>query len=189
MDDADIKTHLEYILKKNYKKKYLGIFTIESFNILDLRKREKCSLILFINNVSRNLGHWVVVININYKLYFIDSYGLSPVFYNKNIKNNYSKINYFLSSRLQSDSTTTCGSYAIFFIHLISYCKYDILEFTDIFLKVFNFNNLIKNDIYIIKYVSKMYPHFNKRKCNKFFCNNKFLSNYKKCSKMMCKNV
>ena len=40
MDEINIKKYLEYILKKNYKKKYLGIFTIESFNILDLRKKK-----------------------------------------------------------------------------------------------------------------------------------------------------
>ena len=93
-----------------------------------------------------------------------------------------------LNKRLQSDSTTTCGSYTVFFIHLISYCNYNLSKFTDILINNFNFKNLIKNDLYIIKYISKMYPYFNKRKCNKFFCNNMFLSNYKKCYKTICKS-
>ena len=133
------------------------------------------------------MGHWVVIIKINHKLYFIDSFGISPNFYNKNIKNNYSKINYFLSSRLQSNLTTTCGSYAVFFIHLISYCNYDLPRFTEIFFDIFNFKNLLKNDLYIIKYISKTYPHFGKNKCNKFFCNNMFLTNHKKCLKKYVK--
>ena len=188
MDNTDVKNYLEYILKNEHKKHYLGIFTIDSFNILNIKNKKKCSLILFINNISKNLGHWVTIININHKLYFIDSYGLSPMFYNKNINNTHNKINYFLNKRLQSDSTTTCGSYAVFFIHLISYCNYNLSKFTDILINNFNFKNLIKNDLYIIKYISKMYPYFNKKKCNKFFCNNMFLSNYKKCYKTICKS-
>lgn len=188
MDNTDIKKYLEYILNNEHKKHYLGIFTIDSFNILNIKNKKKCSLILFINNISKNLGHWVTIININHKLYFIDSYGLSPMFYNKSINNIHNKINYFLNKRLQSDSTTTCGSYTVFFIHLISYCNYNLSKFADILINNFNFKNLIKNDLYIIKYISKMYPYFNKRKCNKFFCNNMFLSNYKKCYKTICKS-
>ena len=188
MDDIDIEIYLKYILKGRSEQHYLGIFTIDSFNILDIRGRKNCSLILFIDNVSKNLGHWVSVIKINYKLYFIDSYGLPPTFYNKNIKNVYSEINYFLNTCLQSNLTTTCGSYAVFFIHLISYCKYNLTVFTDIFFNNFNFLNLLKNDLYIIKYISKVYPYFNKKKCNRFFCNNMFLSNYKKCHESICKS-
>ena len=40
MDDVDIKIYLKYILKGGGEKHYLGIFTIDSFNILDIRRKK-----------------------------------------------------------------------------------------------------------------------------------------------------
>ena len=40
MDNTDVKNYLEYILKNEHKKHYLGIFTIDSFNILDIRNKK-----------------------------------------------------------------------------------------------------------------------------------------------------
>ena len=39
MDNTDIKTYLDYVLKGNDKKK-LGIYTINSFNILNIKGKK-----------------------------------------------------------------------------------------------------------------------------------------------------
>ena len=41
MDNTDIKTYLDYILKGNDKINYLGIYTINSFNVLNIKRKKK----------------------------------------------------------------------------------------------------------------------------------------------------
>ena len=40
MDNTDIKTYLDYILKGNDKINYLGIHTINSFNLLNIKRKK-----------------------------------------------------------------------------------------------------------------------------------------------------
>ena len=44
MDDFNVRLALEYILKKKDKKYYLGIFTIKSFNTLNIKNKKKMLL-------------------------------------------------------------------------------------------------------------------------------------------------
>ena len=41
MDDRNIQIFLNYTLKRNDKKHYLGVFTITSFNTLNIKKKKK----------------------------------------------------------------------------------------------------------------------------------------------------
>ena len=181
MDTSIINKILQHINNKEVSKYYLGVFSIEEYNKLDIRKLDKFSLILFINNIDTNLGHFVSLFKSGNKIYFCDSYGHNVKHYRRNIKN----VSFYLKIRLQSNLSTSCGAFSIFFIHLISACKFDVFCFSDTFSKLFKFN-FIKNEKYIIKYIFSIYPKLNKKHCNNLFCNKHFLTNYKKCVKKLC---
>ena len=129
MDNHLISDILNNVLKKSkFYGDYLGIFSIDDFNNLKIYIYDKFSLILFIDNIFKNnLGHWIVISKSNKgRLYFLDSYGKNPEFYRKKIEK---KFDFYLNIRLQSDFSTICGGYAIFFIDLISKCSYDMMCF------------------------------------------------------------
>ena len=173
---------LQHINNKEINKYYLGVFSIGQYNKLDIHKFNKFSLILFINNIESNLGHFVSLFKSGNKIYFCDSYGHNVKYYKKNIKN----VNFYLKIRLQSNLSTSCGAFAIFFIHLISVCKFDVFCFSNTFSKMFKFKSLIKIEKYIIKYVFSIYPKLNKKDCKYSFCSKHFLINYKKCFEKLC---
>ena len=93
MNIQDIDKSFHNIFKNfNLKKKnsYLGVYLPESFKKLNLNKYNKCCLILFIDNISENLGHFITIVKINKKkIIFIDSYGKKPNFYNESVYNNF----------------------------------------------------------------------------------------------------
>ena len=66
---------------------YLGIYTKDNIFDLNIMKYRYCSLVLFIDNISRNLGHWCVIIKIMNNIYFLDSFGLHPKKYGIDLKN------------------------------------------------------------------------------------------------------
>lgn len=186
MDSAIIKKIFNHMKRKEISKYYLGIFSIKNFNELDIRSLGQFSLILFIDNISKHLGHWVTVVKASGKLIFLDSYGHKPAFYKKKIRNRYSSFNRYLKSRLQSDFSTTCGAYCVFLIDLISHSRYDISRFTETFLNIFKGKNLIVNDKYIVRYIFNVYPRIKNKRCVSLFCNAKFITNFKKCIMNVC---
>ena len=124
------------------KYNYLGIFSIKDLSNLNINLYENFSLILFIENISPKLGHWVSVFKIKNKIFFLDSFGFHPNIYKINLKKIF-KINkeinfYFLKYRLQGDNTTTCGAYAVHFINRILSCDYSIYCFITLFFKGFS---------------------------------------------------
>ena len=188
MNGLTLKKNIEYIFMKNtnYEKHtYLGIFSIKEFNNLDLRYTNNCCLIIFIDGIKKNLGHWLVICKIKKDLYWIDSFGLSPLFYKNNINNKYLKFSYYLSKRLQSRLTTICGGYCIFFIHMIFKSNYNIKQFKTILINNFHFKNFEKNDQIIAKYILNN-TLISKNKCKKYFCSTKFIINYHKCTEIVC---
>ena len=174
--------------KKDIYKDYLGIFSIEDFNDLNILEFNQFSLILFIDNINAGLGHWVTIFKSANKLFFMDSYGKSPDFYRKNIKNKFKHFDYNLKMRLQLDFTTVCGAYAIYFIDLISQCKYQMNCFMKTFRNTFILKPGIK-DKFIIKYLFKIYPILRDKKkinCVNLFCSKDFIINFRKCEKVFC---
>ena len=174
---------LKFINNGKKFKNYLGVFTIKEYNTLNLKKKKQFSLILFISNISKNLGHFVTVFKSENEIFFCDSYGKNVTFYKKKIKN----INFYLNYKLQSNNSTICGGYSIFFVHLISLCKYKITCFKKIFLNFFNFKSKRKflNDIFIKNYLFLIYPKLN-NKCKYLFCNKNVIINYQNCEKILC---
>ena len=107
MDTSIINKILQHVNNKEVNKYYLGVFSIEEYNKLDTRKLDKFSLILFINNIESNLGHFVSLFKSRNKIYFCDSYGHNVKHYRRNIKN----VNFYLKIRLQSNLSTSCGAF------------------------------------------------------------------------------
>ena len=130
MESKIINKSLKYMFKRDkleLNNSYIGIFDINNFQSLKIHLYKNCSLICFLNTISDVRGHWVSIFKINNKLYFIDSYGYSPiVYYNLHIKNNYMKFTNYLSIKYQSDLSTSCGAYCIFFIYIFILCNYNI---------------------------------------------------------------
>ena len=164
------------------------MFSINSFNKLNLTNIGNACLILFIDYFNDKLGHFVCVFKIKNELIFVDSFGLDNSFYNKNIVNKYNSFKQYLSKRLQSEISTSCGGYVIFFIHIILKCNYNLNDFSKIIIENFpNKNNYVKNDKIIFKYII-----YNTRissiACQKFFCNNSFGIKYNECIKYVCRS-
>ena len=188
MDNIIIKQILNHLNHKYIKQYYLGVYSVRAFNRLNIRNFDRFSLILFISNVITTLGHWIVIIKTGKHLFFCDSFGHSPRFYKK-INNPYLEFDFYFNWKLQNDSTTICGGYAIFFIHLISACHFDIQCFANKIQDIFKYSQQKKsfyNDKIIVKYIFKIYPHISKEKCKTLFCNTKFIINPKQCSNALC---
>ena len=111
--DEDILNRAIYKII-NKKNNYLGIFTIEQFNNLNIYNIHHFCLILFINTISANLGHYVVYAKNKNRFYFFDSYGFKPSFYNLKLPFSSKFKHFYLSFCLQSNLSSNCGVYAIF---------------------------------------------------------------------------
>ena len=81
MDESTITFALKNISLNN---NYLGIFTKIDLEKLNINTYKNFSLILFIDNISENLGHWNCIIKIDNKIFFLDSFGFNPKFYQLN---------------------------------------------------------------------------------------------------------
>ena len=145
MDESTITFALKNISLNN---NYLGIFTKIDLEKLNINTYKNFSLILFIDNISENLGHWTCIIKIDNKIFFLDSFGFDSKFYHLNFKKIFKSKNrisyFFLKFRLQGNNTTTCGAYVIYFIKNIVDCNYYINCFKNIFLQDFTENSLKK---------------------------------------------
>ena len=169
---------------------YLGIYTKYNIFDLDIMKYRYCSVILFIDNISKNLGHWCVIIKIINNIYFLDSFGLHPKKYGIDLKNiiRSKKHNlFYLTQRSQNDQTTICGGYSIYFIISIIKCKYKITCFINQFKQKFSKTNFQKNYKFIVEYLSKTFPiQVNEKNCVNLFCNSQFIINQQQCLKSLC---
>ena len=191
MDIKILQTSLKYIfekhkLKNEKKHSYLGVFTIKSFNNLNLTNIKNACLILFIDYINEKLGHFVSIFKINNKLIWVDSYGKSVSFYKKNITNKYISFTYYLSKKIQSNISTSCGAYCVFFIHMILKCDYDLNKYAKIILKEFpETKKFIENDKKIVSYIIRN-TNISSKNCKKYFCNNSFIIKYNECLQSVC---
>ena len=187
MEEGTIHSILKYILKSKHSQ-FLGIFTLKQFKSLKI-KNKKCVMILFIDGVNPQKGHWVTIIKIDDILYFMDSYGLSPHSYMKKIENQNLEIKFYFKYRLQTNFSTVCGLYAIFFVHLSISCNYNLACINNSITDKFSRIKFIENDRKIIKYIFKVYPFLTKKQCKNMMCNSNFIINFKKCYESLCKHI
>ena len=190
MDDITISNVLKSFTNDNDN--YLGILTLSQLYNFDIDRHTNSILVFFIENIFKKLGHWVAILKIKNKIYFLDSFGLHPKLYNFDFKHIFkSKLKYdyyYLNLQTQSDSSSTCGAYTIFFIHTIIWCKYTITCFKKSVLKNLSHKNNILNDHFIIKYMYKHFKNILPSNCQELFCNTKFIINRENCVKLVCKN-
>ena len=170
---------------------YLGIYTKDNFFDFDIMKYKYCCLVLFIDNISKNLGHWCVIIKIRNNIYFLDSFALHPMQYGIDLKNMNNSKNlgfYYLTQRTQNNETTTCGAFAIYYIISIIKCKYKIKCFVNKFNQRFFESDYQNNEKTIINYLTKKFPKYvNEKNCSSLFCNSEFIINRRTCLKKLCK--
>ena len=188
MNQNHIQNTISNIFKKSShmknKKSFLGIFTISTFKNMNLHLYDNCSLILFISGLNPSLGHWISVIKVLNNVFFIDSYGLSPAEYYVDLNNTHQSFTHYQSKRLQSNTTTICGLYAIINIYLAINCNYNMYAFDEFIKKKISNNTLSTNDKKLVNYMMKFIKNKN---CVSLFCNSKFAINFKKCRKLLCK--
>ena len=136
------------------------------------------------------MGHWVTIFKIKNEIYFLDSFGLHPQMYNFDLKLVFkSKVKYayyYLNLQTQSDESSACGAYIIFFIHTIVLCKYSFscLKKKK---KIRHSNNLL-NDHFIVQYIYEHFKDILPYNCQQLFCNSNFIINRNKCMQYVCKN-
>ena len=167
------------------KNTYLGVFLLNSFKNLPLTNYKFCSLIIFIDNLSKNLGHWVCLFKIHNNLYFIDSFGKKPLFYKKTITNRYLKCNYYMKKRFQGNNSTVCGAYVIFFIYNIIKFKYDINNFQSHIRTNLHPTKYTLNDRIIVNFIMDN-TSYSLTQCEHLFCSKKFIVNIALCKKTLC---
>ena len=170
---------------------YLGVFTISQLYDINFDHLRYTVIILFIDNISKKLGHWTSIIKINKKIYFLDSFGLNPKLYNLNLKRIFnSRVTYnyyYLNKKTQSEESSGCGAYVVFYIHTLVRCKYRISCFKKSILQNLRHENTLLNDHFIYLYVSKHFNDILPYTCKQLFCNTKFIINRKSCIKHICK--
>lgn len=188
MDENTISDILYSYVKD--KDNFLGIYTKHNFQNVDFEKYKYCSLVLFIDNISMNLGHWCVITKIENNIYFLDSFSLHPEKYGIDLKKitNSKKYRFFyLTQRTQNDQTTSCGGHSIYYIINTIKCKYKIFCFVNSFTQNFSKTNFLKNENFIVEYLSKTFPKYvNEKNCEKLFCNSQFIINRQECLKSLC---
>ena len=92
----------------------------------------------------------------------------------------------YISKRLQSSFSTSCGAYCILFIHIILLCDYNLNIFADIISQIFpKSNSYIENDKILFKYILQS-TQMSSKDCKKYFCNSSFAIKYNKCLKLVC---
>lgn len=84
-------------------------------------------VVFFYDNKGTNIGHWITMLrNRDGQYYFIDSYGDSPDYYNKNImkmlrnnkKNGVKSLSINKCLLQDGEGSMTCGRYSIIFVSL-----------------------------------------------------------------------
>ena len=150
---------LNNIAKSNFimKKKFLGAYPADvspSF----LSQKKICGWIWNTDEKHLPGQHWVAIYKKNKTLYFFDSYGYSPNFYQKSywkIKN-HRFINISKHIQLQSNSTSTCGAWCLLFLY---YCfRHNTFPFY-----LFSSMNQMKNEQTLFTLFNKIF----KQKVNK----------------------
>ena len=189
MNIAEINKSFKDLFTKSklgiLKKTYLGVYSLDSFNKIPLKNYTYCSIILFIDNITLNLGHWVCLFKIHNDLFFIDSFGKKPFFYKKTITNKYLRINHYMKKRFQGSNSTVCGSYVIFFIYNIIKCKYNINSFQSHILNKLYSTNFTNNDKFVVQFILNN-TSYSLTQCERLFCSKKIILNLELCKKKLC---
>lgn len=147
--------HLENFLINNSitRERFGGIFHNANFTPL---KNIQNNYYFIVNTVSNPniMGHWVVFIFFRNTVYFIDSFGKNPNFYNGNIARYYENLRnskrILLKHQIQHDESLVCGAYALYFIFFT--CKG--ISPNSIKLKFSN-KNFRKNDRIVERFLFK----------------------------------
>ena len=107
---------IESVLKSNpyTKYKFGGVFNNDNLPINFVSRK------FYVVNSSADvtiMGHWVVFIYYNMKMYFIDSLGRLPEHYGGNIKRYYEMCHFtkscLITRQIQSSTSLVCGAYTI----------------------------------------------------------------------------
>ena len=138
------------------KKKFLGAYPADSFPPF-LSKKE-CGWIWNTDEKHLPGQHWVAIYKYKKILYFFDSYGYSPKFYQKpywKVKN-HRFVNISKHIQLQSNSTSTCGAWCLLFLY---YCfRHKTFPY-----RLFSSSNQMKNEQILFRLIMKIF----KQKINK----------------------
>ena len=189
MNVAEIDKSIKDLFTKSnlgiLKNTYLGVYLPSSFKNIPLKNYTYCSLILFIDNISQNLGHWVCLFKIHNNLFFIDSFGKKTFFYKKKITNKYLKFNHYMKKKIQGNNSTVCGAYAIFFIYNMIKFKYNINSFQSYIHNKLHSTKYTLNDKIIVKFIMNN-TSYSLTQCEHLFCSKNFIINLNLCKKTLC---
>jgi len=143
---------LQYIILNDniLKNHFLGIKEAQYFKGI----KENGFTIIYVPNVE--IGHFVCYTNFD-KLYFFDSFGHSPIFFNLPNKIEYNPI------QIQDKSSCLCGAYIIFILHHSIQNNIQIEKFIS---QTFTSNNLKHNDSIVYNWIKTAGIHKNILKCN-----------------------
>ena len=123
MNGIQIRNALD-IIPETYGK-FKGLFLCTNVPFELFHQRECFFIVNTLTRPSGKMGHWLLFFIKNYKLYFFDSFGLTPETYNWDINDFYHNYPYekltVFDKAIQNDSSYVGGSYVIFFAY--SMCK------------------------------------------------------------------
>ena len=118
------------------------------FNLM--KERECFFIVNTITNV-RKMGHWILFYIKNFRLYFFDSFAMSPVEYGWDIDSFFTSYPGYktevFQSPIQNDVSYVCGAYTIFFAHCMC-MDYSLFHIKTLFTR-----NRRRNDSFVVSRV------------------------------------
>jgi len=123
------------------------------------------------------MGHWILFYIKDFRLYYFDSFGLSPIDYGWDIDHFYTTYTGYKTkvfhTAIQNDTSYVCGAYTIFISFYMS------MDYSLFYIKSLFTRNRRRNDSFI---VSRLYSLVGLDiECNQNFCSN--LMFFEKCRK------
>lgn len=156
MDFSEIK--LAIYSNQYLKSNFIGIFNRNQlFQSTIMANRHSNSFyFIFIENKNLPYGHYVCVFKFNEVMYFIDSFGKSPDYYEikpgKNMEYN--------EVQIQSSSSCLCGAYLLLILELSIKSNKNPNYIIN---KIFSSTKLKNNDLIAFNYISKYLSNSKKK--------------------------
>ena len=146
---------LNKIAKSNIfmKKKFLGTYPADILTFeKKAKKKKRCGWIWNTDEQHLPGQHWVAVYKKDRTLYFFDSYGFSPKFYQRQYwqLKKYRFINLTKNIQLQANGTSTCGAWCLLFLYYC-FCR-NMFPFF-----LFSSINQIKNEKILFGLIKKIF--------------------------------
>ena len=145
---------------------FQGVFLNNNIPIDYLKSKRNCFFVVNTISSTHNIGHWVLFYIKDYCLYFFDSLGKDPEYYDGDIKKFYNQFMFdklvVFRKQIQNSTSSVCGAYVIYFAYILFTCE-NVYR-----LKAKFTLQYVKNDKIVVNFVDKLFGI--EQSCNINYC-------------------